>query len=115
MLSTTWYVATTGSNSNAGTSLQPRFRRSSRRPRWPRPGDTVYIVAGTYHETVTPANSGTAGAPITYEPYDGGDVVVDGAGPHHRLDALQQRRQRPDLRGHDELVVQQWGWKPGVR
>ena len=44
-------------------------------------GDTVLICGGTYHETVTPANSGSIGAPITYEPYNGQHVVVDGADP----------------------------------
>ena len=81
LLSTTWYVATTGSNSNAGTSLSAPFQTIQQAASVAQPSDTVYICAGTYHETVTPANSGTAGAPITYEPYDGGDVVVDGANP----------------------------------
>jgi hypothetical protein len=43
------------------------------------PGDTVEITTGTYRETVTPANSGTSTAPITYEPYDGDTVTVSGA------------------------------------
>ena len=81
LLSTTWYVATTGSNSNAGTSLSAPFQTIQQAASVAQAGDTVYICAGTYHETVTPANSGTAGASITYEPYNGGSVVVDGADP----------------------------------
>jgi len=33
-----------------------------------RPGDAVAIEAGVYHETVKPAFSGTAGAPILTNP-----------------------------------------------
>ena len=44
-------------------------------------GDTVLIRAGTYHETVTPAHSGSSGAPLTYMPYNNEKVVIDGADP----------------------------------
>ena len=81
LLSASWYVATTGSNSNAGTSPGAAFQTIQKAASVAQAGDTVYISAGTYHETVTPANSGTAAAPITYEPYQGGSVVVDGADP----------------------------------
>ncbi len=81
LLSTSWYVATTGSNGNAGTSLSPLFLTIQHAANAAQPGDTVYVEGGTYHETVTPVNSGTAAAPITYEPYDNEHVVVDGADP----------------------------------
>jgi len=42
------------------------------------PGDTVEIAGGTYQESVKPANSGTAGAPITYKNRAGDVVVIDG-------------------------------------
>ena len=45
------------------------------------PGDTILIRAGTYHETVTPAHSGTSGTPIIYLPYNNEQVVIDGADP----------------------------------
>jgi hypothetical protein len=44
-------------------------------------GDTVFIRAGTYHETVVPAHGGFSGAPITYMPYNNEMVVIDGADP----------------------------------
>ena len=43
------------------------------------PGDTVYLRAGTYRETVVPAHSGTAAAPITYAAYGNEVVTIDGA------------------------------------
>jgi hypothetical protein len=42
-------------------------------------GDTAYIRAGVYRETVTPAHSGTQSAPIAYMPYNGESVTVSGA------------------------------------
>ena len=41
-------------------------------------GDTVIIHGGTYRETVTPANSGSAGLPITYQAAEGEKVVING-------------------------------------
>src|SRR6185312_17052188 len=45
------------------------------------PGDTVFIRGGTYRETVVPAHSGMAGAPIVFEPYQNEKVLIDGADP----------------------------------
>ncbi|MGH8603291.1 MAG: right-handed parallel beta-helix repeat-containing protein, partial [Gammaproteobacteria bacterium] len=44
-------------------------------------GDTVYIKQGTYTGTVSPKNSGSAGAFITYSAYPGHEhqVILDGA------------------------------------
>jgi hypothetical protein len=42
-------------------------------------GDTAIIRAGTYRGTVTPMNSGTQSAPITYMPYNRESVTVRGA------------------------------------
>lgn len=42
-------------------------------------GDTVNIRTGTYRETITPANSGTAGKPIVFQPDGNAQVTVSGA------------------------------------
>ncbi|AUP80573.1 right-handed parallel beta-helix repeat-containing protein [Flavivirga eckloniae] len=39
-------------------------------------GDIVYIREGTYEETLTPINSGTAGNPIIYQSYPGERVII---------------------------------------
>jgi hypothetical protein len=78
LLSTTWYVSPNGSNTNAGTAASP-FKTIQEAANAAEPGDTVLIHAGTYRETVTPARSGTAGAPITYKPYGDGTVTISGA------------------------------------
>lgn len=80
LLSTTWYVATTGSNSNSGTLASP-FQTIQQAANVAQPGDTVMIEGGIYHETVTPVNSGTTSAPITYEAYNNQSVTIDGADP----------------------------------
>lgn len=78
--SSTWYVSTTGSNNNAGTLAAP-FQTIQQAANFAQPGDTVMIEGGIYHETVTPANSGTTSAPITYEAYNNQSVTIDGADP----------------------------------
>lgn len=80
LFSRTWFVAPTGLNTNAGTLAAP-LQTIQAAANLAQPGDTVMIEGGTYHETVTPANSGTAGAPITYEAYDNQTVIIDGADP----------------------------------
>ena len=41
-------------------------------------GQTVRVNSGTYSETVTPARSGIAGAPIRYRPNNGASVTITG-------------------------------------
>lgn len=41
-------------------------------------GQTVCVSAGTYYETLTPAKSGTLGAPIIFRNYPGATPVIDG-------------------------------------
>src|SRR5579862_2458322 len=79
---TTWYVATNGSNSAPGAgSLSQPFQTIQAAANVAEAGDTVMIHAGTYRETVTPAHSGSPSAPIIYEPFGDGTVVIDGADP----------------------------------
>jgi hypothetical protein len=75
-----WFVSTTGAASNNG-SLNAPFATIQEAANVAKPGDTVFIMGGVYHETVTPPTSGTAGAPITFEPYQGQSVTIDGADP----------------------------------
>jgi len=75
----TYYVATTGDDSNLGTESQP-WRTIQKAANTLVAGDTVYIRAGTYNEQVVPQNSGTSVAWITYSAYPGETVTIDGAG-----------------------------------
>ena len=71
------YVSVTGSNENPGTLNSPwktiRYGANQLKP-----GDTLYVRAGTYSEVVLVASSGTAEAPITITNYPEEQPVIDG-------------------------------------
>src|SRR5579871_6908347 len=73
LLSSTWFVATNGSDSNAGTLASPfrTIQQAANHAAW---GDVVDIRGGTYHETVKPPHGG-----ITFQNYNGESVTVSGA------------------------------------
>jgi hypothetical protein len=56
----TYYIATTGSDSNPGTLSQP-WRTIGKANSTLQAGDTVYIRAGTYNESISLMLSGNAG------------------------------------------------------
>lgn len=78
--SSSYFVAPTGSDSNPGTLGQP-FRTINRCADVVKPGGTCFIRAGVYRETVRPALSGSAAAPITFAAYNNEAVTVSGADP----------------------------------
>ena len=73
-----YFVAPDGLDANPGTQPAP-FRTIQKAAGIMVAGDTCRIRAGTYRETVTPANSGVAGAPITIESFRDERVVISGA------------------------------------
>lgn len=75
-----WYVSTAGVDSNSGTLQQP-LRSIQRAANLAQPGDAVIIRGGIYRETVIPARSGSASAPIVFQPYNGEQVTISGADP----------------------------------
>ncbi|HWE01419.1 MAG TPA: hypothetical protein VG326_03340 [Tepidisphaeraceae bacterium] len=75
-----WFVSPSGSDKNPGTLAAP-FQTIQHAATVAQAGDHVEIRAGTYRETVTPAHSGTAGKPITFEAYNGESVTISGADP----------------------------------
>lgn len=62
---TEYFVSSQGSDAAAGTRQAP-FATIQKAASIMQPGDTCYITAGTYSETVIPARSGTADLPIVY-------------------------------------------------
>lgn len=75
-----YYVSTTGNDGNPGTQAQP-WRTIQKACNTLQPGDTVYIMAGTYNEKVAVNVSGSAaGGYITIQNYGTDRVVVSGAG-----------------------------------
>ncbi|MGC3942940.1 MAG: Ig-like domain-containing protein [Chryseolinea sp.] len=73
-----YYVGGAGaSDNNPGTAAQP-FATIQKAASIAKAGDAVIIRAGIYRETITPANSGSGGAPITFRPDNGASVVISG-------------------------------------
>ena len=65
-----------GDNQKDGKSLENAWRTLSKANSTVTAGDTVLIAAGTYAQTISPDNSGSAQAPIVYRNYNGQQVVV---------------------------------------
>jgi parallel beta-helix repeat protein len=74
----TYYVATTGSDSAAGTLNAP-FLTLQHAVNAVKPGDTILLESGTYAGCRIGV-SGTAGAPITLEAAPGANVLIDAPG-----------------------------------
>jgi len=74
-----FYVATDGNDANDGSFAAP-WRTIQKAASTVTAGATVHVRSGTYNEIITPANSGTADAPITYQPDTGAEVTIDGTG-----------------------------------
>lgn len=74
------YVAKNGNDNKAGTEAQP-YRSIQKAAQVAQAGDIVYIKAGVYRETVTPANNGTAANPIIFRAYGDGEVTISATEP----------------------------------
>ncbi|CAN5692363.1 hypothetical protein BH11ARM2_BH11ARM2_18760 [soil metagenome] len=79
MLGTTYYIDPKGSDEATGTSAQTAFATIGRAAALMKPGDTCQIGSGAYRETVVPAHSGTAEAPVVFRGAPGATVTIDGA------------------------------------
>jgi putative cofactor-binding repeat protein len=79
----TWYVATSGSDSNAGSASEP-FATIQHAIDMSGAGDVVHVLAGTYTGTASPlayvrsANSGTPNAPVVFCSDPPGAAKLDG-------------------------------------
>jgi hypothetical protein len=78
----TYYVATNGSDSNAGTSSNAPFATLNKAAGLANPGNLIYVRDGTYHftATVSMSRSGTPAQPIRVRAYPGEHPIFDFAG-----------------------------------
>jgi hypothetical protein len=74
----TYYVSTSGSDSNPGTTGSP-WLTIQHAANSVSAGATVYVYGGVYSEAVNFPASGTASAPITFKSYPGQTAVIDGS------------------------------------
>ena len=78
VFSSNYYVAPTGSNSNAGTITNP-FLTITYAYTKAVAGDIIYLRAGTYREAVAlVSKSGTYNKPITLTAYNGENAILSG-------------------------------------
>jgi parallel beta-helix repeat protein len=75
----TYYVATTGSDTSAGTSVAAPFKTIQHGVNIAAAGDTVYVRRGTYREDVEMNTGGTAALPIRVFAYPGEVPVIKGS------------------------------------
>ncbi len=74
-----WHVdCQNGNDNNSGLETEP-FGTILRASKVLRPGDTVIIHEGVYHEQIVGGNSGKESAPITYEGVDRHKVIMQGS------------------------------------
>lgn len=76
---TQYYVSTTGSNSNDGSSLALAWQTIQHACDNATANSEVNIEAGTYFEKVEVNVSGTSGNTITFQNYNNGTVIIDGS------------------------------------
>ena len=73
---TTYYVSTSGSDSNPGTQAAP-WKTIQKAANTMVAGDTVYILAGVYKEKVNIPKSGEPEKYITFSNYGTDEVIID--------------------------------------
>src|SRR5712692_5590266 len=79
-VATTYYVATTGSDSNSGTQAQP-WHTLTHAGAVTMAGDTIHVAAGTYNENVVTERGGKASSRITYISDVRWGAKITGTGP----------------------------------
>ncbi|WP_284642013.1 CBM96 family carbohydrate-binding protein [Paenibacillus silviterrae] len=78
---TIYYVSVNGDDSSGDGSEANPWRTLQKAADSMIAGDTCIVREGVYRETVTPARSGTAEAPITFRSFPGETVTISGAEP----------------------------------
>jgi len=76
--SNSYYVSPKGSDNNKGNSPSQPFKSIQKAASMVKAGDSVYIMEGTYHETIEIEISGTKDYPISFTNYKNEKVIIDG-------------------------------------
>jgi len=78
---TDYFVAVDGRDSHSGTSITEPFQTNGRASQMLQPGDTCWIRAGVYRETIRLSKQGQKNKPFTFARYMEERVIVDGSDP----------------------------------
>ncbi|WP_298486677.1 T9SS type A sorting domain-containing protein [uncultured Maribacter sp.] len=112
------YVSKNGNDSNPGT-LESPYLTISKAASVAVAGDIVYIREGTYEETLSPANSGENGNPITFQGYQEEKVIIttmqalnnwteEGAGIYKTTVTWDLNQRNFVMNGTDALDLARW-------
>ncbi|MFA6241303.1 MAG: right-handed parallel beta-helix repeat-containing protein [Candidatus Hydrogenedentales bacterium] len=74
-----YFIAPDGNDTNLGTDIEKPFRTLQRAADAAVAGDSCFIRAGVYRETVSITKSGEQERPITFSSYQGERVIIDGS------------------------------------
>jgi hypothetical protein len=80
-LAAEYHVSVSGNDASGTGTPSASWRTVQKAANAARPGDTVFLHAGIYRETVVPAHSGTAGQQIVYRSYPGEKATLSGLDP----------------------------------
>ena len=83
-INTYFYVSPSGDDVNNGSYDSP-WRTLEKAADSAKPGDTIWIRAGTYYETLSSCNSGEKDAYITFKNMESETVVIDANGFDHGI------------------------------
>jgi hypothetical protein len=74
-----YYVSPTGSDANSGATMAAPFATFARAWKALYPGDTLFVMDGTYTEQLRPnVRNGQPGKPITVKALNDGKAIIDG-------------------------------------
>ena len=74
------FVATDGDDARDGRTPKTAWRTLAKAADAAQPGETVYVMPGTYAEAVAVSLKGTADAPIEFKTHGRGEVAIEGRG-----------------------------------
>jgi hypothetical protein len=81
-----YFVSTSGLDTNDGKSTDKPFRTVQKAANLVNPGDTIFVLPGTYNEVVTLSRAGTQTGPITLTAPEGfGSTINGGTEPAIRV------------------------------
>jgi hypothetical protein len=76
----TYYISPNGNDQNPGTSSQQPWATFTHAWTVLQPGDTLYLMDGTYYQTINPTINGAPGKYIILKALNDGKAYIDGQG-----------------------------------
>ena len=81
----TYYISPTGNDSNNGISQVTPLATFNKAWEILQPGDTIYLMDGTYYQVIEPTINGISGSPITIKALNDGKAIINGEFQRHTV------------------------------